>query len=269
MKFKEKLLFIGDLAGRLTLLEKIEAKFKDHQKILLGDLQDRGSYSKQSIDFIRSNNNYFPIFGNHEEMFIGFYLYEKFNPYKWIDFLQHGGIPTLISYQTESSLINHLKSQEKDIVNMMVEYIKFPNHHKFHQDNKEWFNNLEKLMKEAKKAISQDTIDYLNSLPLYYTTKQWIASHAPLNQKLSDEYSESEMFYWSRKASVFQGKDLYHGHLGTYHKKYIKKELHLCLDNSKKTPDQLYFYDLLNKKVYSVNEDNDQVNLIEDLNEKK
>ena len=97
---------IGDVHGRLDLLERLERKiFADAQSIngekwviLLGDLIDRGPQSAQVIDHLQTpmprGFNRFCVAGNHEAMMQAF-LARAPNAERWIGF---GGSETLRSY---------------------------------------------------------------------------------------------------------------------------------------------------------------------------
>jgi serine/threonine protein phosphatase 1 len=99
---------IGDVHGCYhTLLQLIEQFPKDSELIFVGDLCDRGLYTKDVIDFV-IKNKYTCILGNHE-----FYMLENaFNnqPNRWIDAEYMGGKETLKSYENDTiALKKHLQ----------------------------------------------------------------------------------------------------------------------------------------------------------------
>ena len=61
-----KTIVIGDVHGCFNTLKKLIRKFpKDSKLIFLGDLCNRGKYSKDVIDFVIKNNHQC-LLGNHE-----------------------------------------------------------------------------------------------------------------------------------------------------------------------------------------------------------
>lgn len=91
---------IGDIHGCLDelnqLLDKINPT-KEDTVITLGDMIDRGPNSKGVIERLlklKTETNYIPIMGNHEDMLLYYYL-KRHDPYL---FLSNGGDATLKSY---------------------------------------------------------------------------------------------------------------------------------------------------------------------------
>jgi serine/threonine protein phosphatase 1 len=97
---------IGDVHGCIDLYKPLEekiseiARLNDEQAYLfvLGDIIDRGPSSAQTIDHFLGKNpknlKRTVLFGNHEDMFLRFYL----NPERNSAWLSNGGIETLRSY---------------------------------------------------------------------------------------------------------------------------------------------------------------------------
>lgn len=101
---------IGDIHGRADLLSQLLEKIftdiqskgdnKTNRLIFLGDYVDRGLQSKLVLDILTQsppkNVHYTFIKGNHEDAMIDF-LEDPANKNNW---LQYGGIETLLSYNT-------------------------------------------------------------------------------------------------------------------------------------------------------------------------
>lgn len=102
----DRLFAIGDVHGCFDKLKAlIEEKIflqKSDKLILLGDYIDRGSQSKEVIDYIielkEKGFDIIPLIGNHEVMLIDF-LFDKKNLSLWI---QNGGSETLKSFGISS-----------------------------------------------------------------------------------------------------------------------------------------------------------------------
>lgn len=230
--------FIPDLHGRFEEFQEIIKHFGDRTYIILGDIQDRHIYSRECLEFIMKNNDKFiALFGNHEKLFLDFY-YNNFDV-NWLCFLGFGGFDTLISYagNDKQKVIEFQQKYEilfgdiyrrhgyknllnKDLINDIIE--------------DEGLSKLIKFLTKFKEKIPLDNIKFIENLPLYIESDDFIASHAPLSQAISEEYLNSYDFYWNREKPLLRDKDQIHGH-NSYFKKEINKlgKLVLCLDNSK------------------------------------
>ena len=99
-----KTYIIGDVHGEFkTLLSLIDKLPKNSKLIFVGDLIDRGSQSKEVVQYVRQNNH-LCCMGNHEDMmihygtsFINSYPSSAYNNFinMWIN---NGGKKTLLSY---------------------------------------------------------------------------------------------------------------------------------------------------------------------------
>jgi len=103
---------IGDIHGShtalKTLLDKLTSKGKEHTYIFLGDYVNKGSDSKEVIDYlIRFKENHHCVFlkGNHDILMLN----ARKGKSEFKDWVQQGGDKTLKSYQAE------LKNWEKEI----------------------------------------------------------------------------------------------------------------------------------------------------------
>lgn len=116
----ERYYVVGDIHGRLDLLEKLAAAIEDDAAnhaadvttvVLLGDLVDRGPASAGVIDFVRRWKSERPLrclAGNHEEMFL-----ESFHDIEMLrHFLRHGGRDTVLSYDIDFARYNSLSLEE-------------------------------------------------------------------------------------------------------------------------------------------------------------
>lgn len=107
---------IGDVHGcYYTLLNLIEKLPKDAKLVFVGDLCDKGNFSKEVIDFV-IENNYACVKGNHEHLFEKYILdtVEKNIHTPWSIDKRYGGEKCIASYDGDLEIINkHLKWIEK------------------------------------------------------------------------------------------------------------------------------------------------------------
>lgn len=102
---------IGDVHGCFyTLVNLVESLPKDAELIFVGDLCDKGNFSKKVIDFV-IDNNYACVKGNHEFLMQTYLeeavLHDKHSP--WSLDKRYGGITTLENYQGDNTtMIEHL-----------------------------------------------------------------------------------------------------------------------------------------------------------------
>ncbi len=96
---ENRIIAIGDIHGCICSLKHLIAEIKpaeNDQFVFLGDLIDRGAYSKEVVDYLLEFSSSFPchfLMGNHEQILLE-YL-ENNDPDKW---LYNGGQATLDSY---------------------------------------------------------------------------------------------------------------------------------------------------------------------------
>jgi serine/threonine protein phosphatase 1 len=113
------LLIIGDIHGCLETLKALLAKFPNEKEIYtVGDLIDRGSFSKEVIQYC-IDNNIKPVLGNHEHMFLDFLINNNQgyggDRHENI-FICNGGMETLRSYGV---------ADLNDEINIPKEHIEF------------------------------------------------------------------------------------------------------------------------------------------------
>lgn len=95
----ENTFVIGDVHGMLHTLESLVNKLPNNSNIIfVGDLVDRGKYSKEVIEFVISNN-YISLLGNHE---YAMYKYFKDLDYEHWTSKGWGGTATINSYKDVS-----------------------------------------------------------------------------------------------------------------------------------------------------------------------
>jgi len=160
---------IGDVHGCYnTLINLINQLPKDSNLIFVGDLCDKGDFSKDVIEFVISNNH-LCVKGNHE------HLYEKYiidaiendTHSPWSDDKRYGGLQCINSYNKNKKLIyKHLKW-----IKQLPTYIEIEHYfitHGFaleyykYKDNKDYYNDflLNRIYKDTKEPkIEEDIIN--------------------------------------------------------------------------------------------------------------
>lgn len=87
---------IGDVHGRIDLLERLVPKLPDTKTIIcVGDLIDRGEHSAEVLRFVRDHPRMKSIMGNHEAMLLDFLKDPQNRGRRW---LRYGGLQTLASF---------------------------------------------------------------------------------------------------------------------------------------------------------------------------
>lgn len=106
---------IGDVHGCYhTLIELLAKLPKDARVIFVGDLCDRGLYSKEVIQLV-IDKNYEVILGNHEDFMLS-HIDDYFNARKnrWYDNHKIGGKETIDSYRGDKTvLLQHIDFLKK------------------------------------------------------------------------------------------------------------------------------------------------------------
>ena len=160
----------------------------DHEQlIVLGDLEDRGSGSRQVIqDAKRLADKYGAIFlyGNHEEAFLNWLDYPNMN---FTMFAQNGGLETIKSiFFGENPFERYLIG---DVANMI-------------------------------KSEFEEEIQFLRERPLYHEEGDYLFVHAGVNLDLKDwKNTNREDFFWIRDPFHYgrneTGKTIVFGHTPT------------------------------------------------------
>lgn len=156
---------IGDIAGRYDELMLLLAQMpKDEPIILVGDLVDRGSQSKEVIEWAMKTPNVTVIKGNHEDMMVDFCLDTKI--YEEGIWFMNGGDKTIQSYGCK------LYTNKPSHIPRIREYIP--------KEHVEWLKNLPHFYKEDGLFISHAPwMDYAENL----------GDKADLNDALWNRYS--------------------------------------------------------------------------------
>lgn len=182
---------IGDLHGRLDLLEKSVQKIYDlagnnvFQIITLGDYIDRGNNSRGVIEFLMAHPEIIALCGNHEDIMVQT-ISCQLKPSWWMG---NGGVATMKSYG-----MRFLGGQYYEGAD--VYYSLVPDEH----------------------------VKWMATLPLYYETDKQVFVHAglhdsnaPLEQQQFDTRSDGAlsinwMLYGPSDHGGWRGKHVVHGH---------------------------------------------------------
>jgi len=103
----ENIYVIGDVHGCFYTLQKLLDKLPyDAQLLFVGDLCDKGKYSKDVIEFVRSKGHSC-LKGNHEYLMEVYALDAIYNGIEspWSTDKRYGGVMTLDSYQDNQELL--------------------------------------------------------------------------------------------------------------------------------------------------------------------
>ncbi|PKR85795.1 metallophosphoesterase family protein [Heyndrickxia camelliae] len=191
---EKRILVISDIHGCLHEFQELLklANFDpiNDQLILLGDYVDRGSKSKEVVEFVKKlvvTNGVIALKGNHDQMFCD-WLKE---PVETLErYFMNGGLATIQSF-----LGTDIKENiEEDTY-------------------KKW---AEVILKENK-----DLIDFLESLPYFYENDSFIFVHAGINPSHEDWKNTSEHdFIWIRDPFLHFDhsfpQTIIHGHTPTF-----------------------------------------------------
>ena len=168
MENKQRLTYvIGDVHGCLYTLKKLMARLPSEAEVIfVGDLCDKGRFSKEVIEFVISND-YQCVKGNHEHL-MQKYLYDaviKQEHSPWSEDHRYGGVQTYQSYiDDHTSMLKHIAWIE----NLPV-YIQKENYfitHGFalpfyeHRENTAYYNDF--LLNRYEKGMPIDSSDVVN-----------------------------------------------------------------------------------------------------------
>lgn len=145
----ENTFVIGDVHGCFyTLLNLLKQLPQDANIIFVGDLCDKGNYSKDVIEFV-IQNRYACVKGNHEHLFEKYILDAVENNIHspWSSDKRYGGLACIQSYKNDIKLIKkHLKWIQN--LPMYLEVEQYFITHGFaleyyqHRENKEYYNDF-------------------------------------------------------------------------------------------------------------------------------
>ncbi len=164
---------IGDIHGCIYTLEKLYKKLEDKNNVYsVGDLVDRGKYSKEVVDFV-IKNGIKTVKGNHEDMML-----------KAID--NSDKLLSFMNKETEHYYSNGGKETQFSYIGSRA------------------FNDIKKLGKELK---SLGHYEFASKMPLKFEFKKVVISHAGIVDDGNDM-----TIMWNRREPSFIGKLQIHGH---------------------------------------------------------
>jgi len=105
---QDKIYIIGDVHGCYnTLLKLVNQLPNDAKLIFVGDLCDKGNFSKDVFEYV-INNNHTCIYGNHEYLYFHYIRDAVFRNKHgiWSKNEAYGGAKTIASYNNDFDLIN-------------------------------------------------------------------------------------------------------------------------------------------------------------------
>jgi serine/threonine protein phosphatase 1 len=190
----ERLYVIGDIHGRVDLLQQIHNKIQQDaanypgskQLIYLGDYIDRGDHSKEVIDLLLEHP--LPEFeatylrGNHEQSMLDFLQAAEVGR-SWFNY---GGLATLVSYNVK---YNKLPTRKKD---------------------------FEEIQNSLKERVPHIHINFLEKTEFSHTAGNYYCVHAGIRPKVALRYQLPEDQLWIREDFVSYNKPhekiIVHGH---------------------------------------------------------
>ncbi len=163
----ENIYVIGDVHGCFYTLQNLIARLPhDADLIFVGDLCDKGNFSKDVIDFVMEND-YKCIKGNHEHLMETYLedaiFHDKHSP--WSSDKRYGGMVTLESYQgDENKMLSHLEWIKT--LPMYIEIEKYFITHGFalpfyeHRNNPDYYNDF--LLNRYEQGMSVENEKVVN-----------------------------------------------------------------------------------------------------------
>lgn len=208
--------FIGDVAGQYDALVRLANKIPEKDTIvLLGDLVDRGPDSKKVVQWAIDNSKSGRVkvlLGNHEQMFVDWY--SGLGLYmSGVWEYYNGGDATLSSYCPAWRILS------KD---------------------------------EITESIPREHIKFLRDLPVLLVGEGWVASHAPLSSKFSEDAVEvweeqtENSLIWNRDEPVRYSKFQINGHNSHWGLRVYSDnegDFGVCLDTSRQKTLTAFCYD--------------------------
>jgi serine/threonine protein phosphatase 1 len=183
-----EILAIGDIHGRLDLLEGIAAKIDARTEspscleLYLGDYIDRGPCSRQVIDFLIDRQSRRPMIclaGNHEEM-----LLEALDGRHLAAWAKLGGGPTAFSYGLKPAILSSLAPED--------------------------------AAKALRDEVPATHIEFIRNMPLWHQDGDYIFVHAGLRPGLPPEQQSRRDLLWIRDSFLKHrgsfGGVVIHGH---------------------------------------------------------
>lgn len=217
-----KLFIVSDIHGCADEFFKgleesgYQEKNKGHFLIVLGDLFDRGPNSLEVYNYLRDKERVLVIKGNHDTFFLKFLKGDSclFN------YLHNGFSTTLKSFMKGTY-------RENIFYKYCLENNKNPGEDEFY----EWEIEIRKEIN----SIYPGLLPWLESLPDYYETDNYIFTHGSIDTKVDNwkmpKKEKGPLVGW--EACAFSGEDFYKepilntkkvvvvGHFGTNHLRFI------------------------------------------------
>lgn len=182
----ERWYVIGDIHGRLDLLEALQAAIEeddakagaaDTTVVFLGDLVDRGPDSAGVIKLARKwgkKRKVRYLAGNHEEMFL-----DSFTDKETLrHFLRHGGRETVLSYGVKKKEYNRMQ--------------------------------LEEVQKAMQKAVPVKDREFLESFEEIIVVGDYVLAHAGINPKRAVDDQKRKDLLWIRDRFLSHEEPLSH-----------------------------------------------------------
>ena len=185
---------IGDVHGRFDLLGELITRICSREGpfgtvgltiLLLGDLIDRGPKSAQVINLVRKSAQVFPevitLKGNHEDAMVAAWRGDREALASWLEF---GGTDTLLSFGVDRAVLDS--------------------------------GDIDALISTLRVSVPEETIDWLDSLPLNYACGDYLFVHAGIRPGLPLDQQEPADFLWIRDEFLeyvaSHGPMIVHGH---------------------------------------------------------
>lgn len=188
-----RLYCIGDIHGRLDLLEELHDRIREDATgfaggkavIYLGDYVDRGEQSKQVLDLLIDQPlegfEVVNLLGNHEQSMLDFLEFPQAAA-AWLSF---GGQATLMSYGVAPGRV-------------------------------QMGRRIESLSDELKAAMPQSHLEFLRNLTLMHTEGRYCFVHAGIRPGVELENQAFEDLMWIRDEFIRSNEDhgciVVHGH---------------------------------------------------------
>ena len=209
-------LIFGDIHGRYLELKKICEMCPNSIPVSVGDLMDRGPDSKKVLDFFMEKG--LAVLGNHDHMMIDFYRNKKFYvSYCWFWNGAHNTLLSFTNNEKEKELINN---NTKKFLELEKEMTALPK-----EQRTTYLNEIGILIEELRslmqKIVDEKYIIFLESLPKFIETDDFIITHAPINPSIpfksfldegKNDAKTDRSFLWNRGGIRKQKKIQFHGH---------------------------------------------------------
>jgi serine/threonine protein phosphatase 1 len=182
----EPLAIVGDIHGRLDLLEallaRLDQQYPQARKVFVGDYVDRGPDSRAVVERLRQLQGAICLIGNHEEMMLEFVDDPKEGGLRW---LRNGGRATLASYEID---IGKDASAEE----------------------------IQSASRALAQKLAQGTGDWLRALPRFWQSGTVFVTHAGPNPSEPIPGQPDSVFTWGHNRFLRQSRSdgywVAHGH---------------------------------------------------------